>query len=96
MSIWKKTLDVLVKAEGKIINIEVNSGYYNSLDYRNTVYIFEKDTEMYKAGDKYSNRINVIQINFTSGLPKDAPVIDENQYGNLKTGKVKEYFNWWG
>ncbi len=84
-----KTLDVLVKAKDKLINIEVNSGYYNSLDYRNSVYIFEKYTEVFKAGDKYSNKIDVIQINFTSGLPKDAPVIDECQYGNLKTGKVK-------
>ena len=48
-----KTLDVLVKAKDKLINIEVNSGYYNSLDYRNSVYIFEKYTEVFKAGDKY-------------------------------------------
>ena len=84
-----KTLDVLVKAKDKLINIEVNSGYYNSLDYRNSVYIFEKYIEVFKAGDKYSSKMNVIQINFTSGLPQEAPVIDECQYGNLKTGKVK-------
>ena len=84
-----KTLDVLVKAENNLINIEVNGCYYNSLAYRNMAYIFEKYAELYKVGDRYSKKVQVIQINFTSGLPKDAEVIDVTQVGNLKTGKPK-------
>ncbi len=68
-----KTLDVLVKAKDKLINIEVNSEYYESLRYRNSGYIYEKYAEISKAGDDYKDMPDIIQINFTSGLPKRYP-----------------------
>ena len=37
-----KTLDVLVKANNKTINIELNSNYYPTLHRRNAAYIFKE------------------------------------------------------
>ena len=42
-----KTLDVLVKAKDKLINIEVNSGFYDGLHRRNSAYIFNQYSTKY-------------------------------------------------
>ena len=68
-----KTLDVLVKAKGYLINVEINSEYYRALIYRNSGYIYEKYAELAKVGDNYSHMPKVIQINFTCGLPENHP-----------------------
>ena len=61
-----KTLDVLVKAEDKLINIEINSSMNNNLRKRNASYIFSKYSEVISIGESYINMPEVIQINLTS------------------------------
>jgi len=70
-----KTLDVLVKCEGKVINLEINSGFYSGLHRRNAGYIFTKYGEDVKVGKDYKKMNEHIQINFTLGLTKDIPII---------------------
>ena len=70
-----KTLDVLVKLKGKIVNIEINSGYYKELHFRNASYLFSKYTEEVKVGDKHYIMSDFIQINFTRHLSKKYPLL---------------------
>ena len=69
-----KTLDVLVKADNKIINIEVNSCFYDGLNRRDTGYICEKYSEAIRVSENYKDMPIVIQINFTWGLPDKYPI----------------------
>ena len=61
-----RTLDVLVKAEDKLINIEINTSMNNSLRKRNASFIFSKYSEVINVGESYINMPEVIQINLTS------------------------------
>ena len=61
-----KTLDVLVKAEDKLINIEINTSMNNSLRKRNASFIFSKYSEVINVGESYLSMPEVIQINLTS------------------------------
>ena len=70
-----KTLDVLTKIDGELVNIEVNSGYYSSLHIRNAAHIFSKYDEHSKIGDNYGDMPNFYQINFTKGLSKKYPLL---------------------
>ena len=81
-------LDVLVKVKGKLINIEVNSGYYDGMHRRNFGYIGEKYSEEVKAGENYLDMNEVIQINFTWGLPKKYPLLGEYPAIDINT-KIK-------
>lgn len=72
-----KTLDMLVETEEGPINLELNSSYYDGLHRRNSAYIFEKYSEITKVKDNYNKMGKVIQINFTSGLPKNYPLKGE-------------------
>jgi len=83
-----KTLDVLVKVNNEIVNIELNSGYYDSLHKRNAAYIFSKYTEEVKVGENYTSMKNYIQINFTFELPKDYPLLGEYRLIDIKTNKT--------
>ena len=70
-------LDVLVKADNKLINIEVNSGYYEALHRKSFGYVGSKYAEEVKAGESYFDMSDIVQINFTWGLPKKYPVLGE-------------------
>ncbi len=61
-----RTLDVLVKAEDKLINIEINTSMNNSLRKRNASFIFSKYSEVINVGESYLSMPEVIQINLTS------------------------------
>ena len=69
-----KTLDVLVKVDNKIINIEVNSSFYDGLHRRTAGYICDKYSEAIRVSENYKDMPLVIQINITWGLPKHYPV----------------------
>lgn len=69
-----KTLDVLIKTDGELINVEVNSNFYDNLHIRNASYIFSKYSEETKVGEDYYNMRKVIQINFTSKLSNKYPI----------------------
>lgn len=70
-----KTLDVLIEAENKIINIELNADYYSNLHRRNAAYIFNNYIEDLESGEDYINMHNHIQINLTNNLPKEYPLV---------------------
>lgn len=74
-----KTLYIITESLDKKqkYNIELNVNYYDGLNNRNAAYIFSKYSEDVKVADDYSNMNKFIQINLTSGLPKDRNVINE-------------------
>lgn len=80
-----KTLDVLVKLKGKIVNIEMNSGYYNELHIRNSSYLFSKYSEEIKVGEEYYIMSDFIQINFTKGLSDEYPMVGTYTLTDIKT-----------
>ena len=79
-------LDVLVKADNKLINIEVNSGYYEALHRKSFGYIGGKYSEKVKVGESYLDMGDIIQINFTWELPKKYPILGEYPSIDVKTG----------
>ncbi len=79
-------LDVLVKADNKLINIEVNSGYYEALHRKSFGYIGGKYSEEVKVGESYLDMGDIIQINFTWELPKKYPILGEYPSIDVKTG----------
>ena len=87
-------LDVLIKADDKLINIEVNSGYYEALHRKSFGYAGSKYGEEVKVGESYFDMNDVIQINFTWGLPKKHPVLGEYPPIDTNTGiKFVDNFN---
>ena len=87
-------LDVLVKADDKLINIEVNSGYYEALHRKSFGYAGSKYGEEVKVGESYFDMNDVIQINFTWGLPNKHPVLGEYPPIDSNTGiKFVDNFN---
>ena len=82
-----KTLDVLVKAKDKLINIEVNSGFYDGLHRRNSAYIFNQYSTSTKVGEDYLNMPNIIQINFTWNLNKTYPILGKYKLNDINTRK---------
>jgi len=74
ISTKKRTLDVLVEDENKVqYNIEINMSNYSTLSRRNASFIFGKYVEDIKEHETYDKMHTFIQINLTSGLPKDYP-----------------------
>ena len=84
-----KTLDVLVKTEKEIINIEVNSGFREEMHSRLLGYLCNTYSEDIKVGESYADMPTVIQINFTWNLPQKYPVL--GQY-NLQDSETKMTF----
>lgn len=80
-----KTLDVLVKSDNELLNIELNSGYYSSLHRRNAAYIFSKYSEETKTGENYLKMKDMIQINFSCNLSKKYPLLGIYKLTDSKT-----------
>lgn len=77
----QNTVDLLVTFEDKTVNLEVNSCYYKYLNERNFCYISSVYNNQFKKGKPVrSKRNEVIQINFTWGLPKEYENIDYLEY----------------
>ncbi len=74
----KKTLDIMTESTDKKekYNIELNVGHYDGLNNRNAAYIFSKYSEDVKVREKYNNMSKYIQINLTSGLPKNHEIVN--------------------
>ena len=89
--IRNKTLDAVVKVEKELILIEVNSSVYNGLNRRNAAFIFSKYAEETKVNENYKNMRNIIQINYTAGLPKDYPMVGVYKVVDIDT--KKEYID---
>lgn len=82
-----KTVDILTEAEGEIINIELNVGTYDGLNNRNAAYIFSKYSEDIKVSKNYKNMNNFIQINLTTGLPKEKELFYKYKLRDEKTNE---------
>lgn len=67
------------------MNIEINTNYYKALNKRNASYIFEKYAEDIKVGENYLNMKNFIQLNFTSNLPNNKPIVSKYTLVDLDT-----------
>lgn len=78
-------LDVLVKVDNRLINIEVNSGFYDGVHRRNFGYAGSKYSEEVKIGENYLDMNEVIQINFTWGLPRKYLILGEYLLVDKKT-----------
>ena len=70
-----KTLDVLVRSQGMEINIEVNTYYNLELHRRNASYIFKRYSELTRVGTSYQSMPRVIQINLTSEINNNLPMV---------------------
>lgn len=63
-----KRVDANIWTDIGIINIEINSKEDVYTKIRNTAYIFNIYNDLVKVGKDYTDKINVIQINFSDGL----------------------------
>ena len=75
-----KTVDLLVTFDKRKVNLEVNSCHYKYLNDRNFSYISDVYSSLFKRGQGLRNRNEVIQLNFTWGLPKEFENIDYFEY----------------
>ena len=76
-----KTVDLLISFNNKKVNLEINSGHYKYLNERNFCYISSVYNNEFKRGETlYKLKNEVIQINFTWGLPKKYKNIDYLEY----------------
>ena len=66
-----KTVDLLVKSEGKLINIEINNYVANYLRERNLSYLASNYVTSINKGESYVNGPECIQINLTWKIEKD-------------------------
>ena len=80
-----KTLDVLVKTNKGIQNIELNTGDYASLHRRNAAYIFKQYSDSVTVGESYKTMPTVMQINLSCNLDKKYPVSEEYMLTGKKT-----------
>ncbi len=76
----RKTVDLLITFEDKIVNLEVNSSHYKYLNERNFSYITAVYNSIFEKGKRIKSKDEVIQINFTWGLPKKYEKIDVLTY----------------
>ena len=72
--------------DNRLINIEVNSGFYDGVHRRNFGYAGSKYSEEVKIGENYLDMNEVIQINFTWGLPQKYSILGEYLLVDKKTG----------
>ena len=75
----------MVKVDNRLINIEVNSGFYDGVHRRNFGYAGSKYSEEVKIGENYLDMNEVIQINFTWGLPRKYSILGEYLLVDKKT-----------
>lgn len=76
----RKTVDLIITFEDKIVNLEVNSSHYKYLNERNFSYITAVYNSIFEKGKRIKSKDEVIQINFTWGLPKKYEKIDVLTY----------------
>ena len=77
-----RTLDVLIKSDNLLINVEINTYVSNSLKRRNAGYIFRKYSELTHIGESYNSMPLVIQINL-SNLNSNKLVYKYNLYDKV-------------
>ena len=66
-----KTVDVLVKADGEYIHIEVNIGVPRYLHIRNFIYFSSLYSKKVQRGKKYDTETKFIHLDFTYGMDKN-------------------------
>ena len=66
-----KTVDVLVKADGEYIHIEVNIGVPKYLHIRNFIYFSSLYSKKIQRGKKYDSDTKFVHLDFTYGMDKN-------------------------
>ena len=66
-----KTVDVLVKADGEYIHIEVNIGVPKYLHIRNFIYFSSLYSKKVQRGKKYDSDTKFVHLDFTYGMDKN-------------------------
>ena len=103
-----KVVDLLVKADDTVINIEVNNFFYKDLNLRNYIYLSSICSTYLDKGDNLKNIPNFLQLNLNSALPKryeansyryevydkmhDIKYIDKVKFITFNIDKIKENY----
>ena len=103
--IKNKYLDILVKTDNKIINLEINTSYNSYTKNRNLIYLFNSIIDDTHKSDKYTLDNEHIQINFNfndSGYDIESYHILEDTTNKLFTNvfriiniNVDYFYNEW-
>ena len=83
-----KTMDVLVKTDDGLCNIEVNSYSNSALHRRNMAYICNRYANGLESGKGYDEMQNFIQINLTSEADTDIPPYEKYLVKGENTNKA--------
>ena len=67
----KKEVDLLVKRENEIIDIEVNNTFDENIRKRNYAYLSSVYANFLKSGQEFENQPSCIQINICNGIKYD-------------------------
>ena len=84
LKIKGKHLDALLETENKIIGLEMNSNEVDGFRVKNMGYICNNYSSHISVGEKYSEDIEILQINFTYGMM-------HRKEGKDKKG-IREYY----
>ncbi|MBQ3421414.1 MAG: hypothetical protein IJH34_07040 [Romboutsia sp.] len=90
-----KKCDILIRSKDLIINIELNSSYYNSLIIKNLNYLCSLFLNNNTKGKKYNKDLEIIQININNYSRFNKPILDyqiiNNSYGIVYFNGLKIY-----
>ncbi len=80
MSVRRKNLDILLTTNQGKIDVEMNTCKKDYLHSRNTAYQCDNYSHYTLVGEKYTEDMQIIQINFTYGLGKEDNEIVRKYY----------------
>lgn len=84
----RQTVDILLKIDNKIINIELNTSYNTNVKKRNIFYLCNVATHSIRKGKNFININEILQININFGVNKKD---SDYEYILYDKKKNKEY-----
>ena len=88
-----KRCDFILRNDNHIINIELNSNYYDTLIIKNTCYVFSLFSTDASSGKEYNKDLVVIQININNFTRFNKPILDfkiiDNTYSNIYLNNIE-------
>ena len=98
LSVRRKRQDILLTTNKGLIDIEMNACVKDYLHTRNMAYLCDNYSHYTLVGEEYTEKVQIIQINFTYGLgKKDKRIVrkyynqDEEQKKFVKNFVIYEY-----
>ena len=82
-----KRLDVLIEADGKYINVEIDTSVDISRKVRNFNYFTAFYSSRTAIGEKYDVKTDFIQIDLAFGIGGNNPIIDNYYITSVESGK---------